>query len=571
MPLNKDLRNHGLILSYPTGSGELVDDNMFGKVWHTSGSGSIDTKIPISEWNTNSGSVAFGGWIKVNLNELKSVSAYSYTSTYGRMECSTIGASYYGGYGLNLLTNSIYTDGKVVSARMGAYLRHSSTTIQALFPNNVIFDEWHHYFTQFDFNKKTVYSYYDGEFVSSGSNVNLPQTALTRNFFINLGACWGGNANARSMPFYVHDVRLYNNLLSEHSIKELANSKVFEIHGGLHLKATTNLMADKDYSVSNLTTNCTTQNDADGGKYVMTTTRIGSYTSDSIRLQFPSTVGFTDGKDYSISYDYKVGAGSGNLHQGLDVNDGTPVVKVTDKESGMKRVEVIVESGTPRYSYNTYRFIDFNKIAQNSKYKIWRMQVEEGKTPTPYTPSHRDERYVDLSGFDNEVIPYNITQSGSSFYFNGVDSAIQIPLHKMISGGTYSINLWFYRPNGEFSSKGYESFFGGPSGFELDSKNGTGTTPCVYIISAFGSGSKTYECNKWNMVTMTRTPSESKFYLNGVLFKTGSAGTTPAGNYFIGAWVSRTQQNFKGYIKNFSVFNKQLSDNDVMNLYIHGE
>ena len=83
------------------------------------------------------------------------------------------------------------------------------------------------------------------------------------------------------------------------------------------------------------------------------------------------------------------------------------------------------------------RFIDFNKIAQNSKYKIWRMQVEEGKTPTPYTPSHRDERYIDLSGIDNSIIPYNITQSGSSLYFNGVDSAIQIPLHKMISGGTW--------------------------------------------------------------------------------------------------------------------------------------
>ena len=81
----------------------------------------------------------------------------------------------------------------------------------------------------------------------------------------------------------------------------------------------------------------------------------------------------------------------------------------------------------------------------------------------------------------------------------------------------------------------------------------------------------TYECDKWNMVTLTRTPSGSKCYINGVLKHNGTAGAVPNNNYFLGAWNTATQQNFRGYIRSASVYKRELTQEDITNLYIHNE
>lgn len=541
MPFTTDDRNIGLMTYKKMTIDNLssANDDTFGKVGYGIGLFHCDQEEFENAWT-------IAMWVKR--------AAWTTNGSNDILCCKNTSASTYCQWYFSQVSGKLNIG---VNAGAGSY------SVPFTFTNNV----WIHVAAVYD--GKTVFLYGNGELLGSKELNSAMLTGCT-NIGISCRSMKNDGSSYTGGNSYLSDFRIYSHALKDWEIKKIYNDMSFGIEGGLHLKATTNLMAGKDYSVSNLTTNCTTQNDADGGKYVMTTTRVGSYTSDSIRLQFPSTVGFTDGKDYSISYDYKVGAGSGNLHQGLDVNDGTPVVKVTDKESGMKRVEVIVESGTPHYSYSTYRFIDFNKIAQNSKYKIWRMQVEEGKTPTPYTPSHRDERYIDLSGIDNEIVPYNITQSGSSFYFNGTNAAIKIPLHKMISGGTWSINLWFYRPNGEFGTKSWETLVGGQSGFELEATSSS--TKTLYVCPySWGGGKFAYEADRWNMVTLTRTSSGSKLYINGSLVKSGSAGSMPTGDYFIGAWKTYAQQNFKGYIRNLSVFQKQLTDEDIMNLYIHGE
>ena len=55
------------------------------------------------------------------------------------------------------------------------------------------------------------------------------------------------------------------------------------------------------------------------------------------------------------------------------------------------------------------------------------------------------------------------------------------------------------------------------------------------------------------------------------LIKSGSAGSVPNGDYFLGSWQAYNKQNFKGYMKRFSIYTKVLSDDDVMNLYLHNE
>ena len=62
---------------------------------------------------------------------------------------------------------------------------------------------------------------------------------------------------------------------------------------------------------------------------------------------------------------------------------------------------------------------------------------------------------------------------------------------------------------------------------------------------------------------MTRTTSETKYYLNGELKLTGSAGTIPSGDYFVGAWKTSAQQNYKGKINDVRIYDTCLSANEI--------
>ena len=69
------------------------------------------------------------------------------------------------------------------------------------------------------------------------------------------------------------------------------------------------------------------------------------------------------------------------------------------------------------------------------------------------------------------------------------------------------------------------------------------------------------------MLTMVRTSSDTKFYLNGELKVTGSKGSFPSGDYFIGAWKTATQQNYRGYFSDARIYSTALSSDDILQLY----
>ena len=552
MPCTKDIRNQGLVYSQPTGDYEVVNDSQRGKVVHTTSATDIDTLIKSTEgWDMSTGSCGFGAWLKFNLNEMKFASAYTYTSSVSGIRNVVLGYNSYGGFSFDFSSNNIYTSGEFTSASIQPHFRFGSVYVQTT-GKNVVFDEWHHWYLQYVKERNSIEFYYDGVFFSSASTTPVTISTLAKNFKVNGNTVWGGNGAGKYLPYYVSDVRVYNHKLSADEIKGLASIKVFEINGGMYLEETTNLITGiTKGGQTNIVNNevLTTGTNAD--------TYFTLNLSESIVVGTQYTISCYADLPSGTYWNFPLGTQSNTaLTWSIVPGYNSYTFTANDINWGANRIFMDDLSGPARTSGQQCRF--------------YRFQLEKKSHATPLSFGHRDNRIVDLTDFNYDITPYNLIKSGSSFYFNGVDSAIKIPMHEMISGGTWSINLWFYRPNGEFGTKTWETLVGGPSGFELEATSSS--TKTLYVCPySWGGGKFAYESDRWNMVTLTRTSSGSKLYINGSLVKSGSAGSTPSGDYFIGAWKTATQQNFKGYIKKFSVFKKCLSDDDVMSLYIHGK
>lgn len=188
----------------------------------------------------------------------------------------------------------------------------------------------------------------------------------------------------------------------------------------------------------------------------------------------------------------------------------------------------------------------------------------------------------DISGYNhngtatgniiNEINPYKNSHS-----YNLTDSASAIAignLSTIVPEGNFTFNIWFKKITGEWSSKSWETILGGPSGFELEGKMQSTQQAYIHPYS-WGGGSTSnpnnysiqYSLDEWHMLTMVRTTSNSKFYLDGKLKVTGSAGSIPSGSYFIGAWQTAAKQNYRGQLSDASIYATALSADDVLELY----
>ena len=190
----------------------------------------------------------------------------------------------------------------------------------------------------------------------------------------------------------------------------------------------------------------------------------------------------------------------------------------------------------------------------------------------PYKDGIRGGILFDRSGYClSAVTPYNLSYKNSCVVLNGTNSSIQIPpMTQINSGGLFTMNVWFLKSS--FGSKGWETIFGGPGGFELETKRSTTQSPVIVPYNWGGGSSVTtydmpYNLNKWVMVSMVRNASNCKFFINGELKYTGSRGSIPSGNYFIGSWSTTSSQNFKGNVSNFKLFRKDLTDEEIAELY----
>lgn len=423
-------------------------------------------------------------------------------------------------------------------------------------------DTWIHVTVVFNKKNGIAYRYKNGTlFASSASTTN----SVGNTFQI-------GNPTYYSSDVELNDIRFYDHALSEKEIKEIAKAKILHYTFDDFQEPTNNLyVCPKSNSEFNVIGN---------GIFTVESYSINEviykydYTQNLTWTYHGMSFPVTSGVKYTYSCDVYISANSnatGNIWV-FNIEGNLPAsayYNANNKGTWQTLTGTVTASGTGNATFFLYP--STSTIFATTGYVLYRNPRVEQKTySTPFINGSRSGIVNDQSGFRNNAIlteanaPQWIEDNkiGSGCYnFDGVNHSIKIPI---VPTPEFSMSLWFYKDS--WGADSYETLFGGPSGFELESKISTTNSPKLQLYN-WGGASYTYTLEQWNHVVFKGNATESKLYLNGSLVLTGTSRIIPAGNYFIGSWRDYTSQNFKGKIDDFRIYATYLSDADILELY----
>ena len=544
LPLNGDLKNQGLSDITVTNSGATVNNNgKIGKCYYFGGQNQIT--FPSQSW--------------------MSMKPANHFSVFCWVKGTTTGWLFAEG-GWELLLRPTFA--KIGLSGNGQYPAEYSYSFDT--------NTWYHLGFTWSGSTGKLKLYLNGKLVASS---DVPSSA---NFDIN-----NSFKMCHTSGVYLNDFRIYDHALSVKEVKEIAKGLV--LHYPLN-KPMPNLLS-KYVSPGQANPGATTT----AGR----TNYLGNYS-----IQIPATEnadtyfrlfltkrliqnnkytfscyvsGLKEGTCYNFPFFAQGNTGMGVIH--LDHN-GLNTVTFTMNSSAQNAVT------DPEGKTVYIMFMDDSgrSIASGQQpFQITQMKLEEGNKATAWIPNESDPLYSalgydsniesDCSGYKRDgIITGTLTAAAdtpryrTSYHFDGINSAIQVPYNAAVFQTNFTINLWFKKT--ELGSKGYETLFGGPSGFEMDTRNGNSTTLSLYMLGIRGGNAfSSFSFGEWYMVTMVNDGTNELYYINGELKKTIEKKSMPTGNYFIGAWQTSSEQNFKGYMSDFRIYCTALSANDIKALY----
>lgn len=554
LPLNGNLNNQGLSEVTATG-GAVNESGILGKCYACSSSSYITIHNPV----TDKYDFSFSFWMKVPTT-LSSTGAWNVMFAF-----------------MALNTNDSSTENDVVINwasynQLKIYDDANHQNIWMSPGNQFNYDKWCHYTITHTGNDSstTIKVYTDG--ILRGTFDNSHRLVL-RSGDILLGS----GINPSYGPIYFNDFRLYDHCLSAKEVKGISKGLV------CHYK-----LDNKGFGNPNLiNTNNPLQA---GGRTVVTDKKLIISAIDTTADTY-FTIRLAEAIQADVEYTLSCDVEDMNCNTNWNFplfTQGNPISKtlVISPNASKASITFTVPTGSSYVGTTTIFMDDAGRPSTNpNNITLSNFKLEKGSVATHWCPHTSDGMYtslgldstteIDCSGLSNNgtkigglspsTSPISIRYE-SCYDFDGSTGSIQIPnLSTLVPSGEFTMNCWIYHDS-TWSSKTWETIFGGPSGFELEAKNSSTNSPVLYAYS-WGKGSATYELNKWNMITMTRNASETKFYINGELKITGSAGTIPSGNYFIGSWASSSGQNYKGRISDFRLYSTVLSVEDIKELY----
>ena len=555
LPLDGDLRNQGISNSNNIISNDssVVTTGKIGKCMKITS----NTDLQYTP-NFNQYGLSLSGWFKINQTEVATVvDALNYTSTAYAPTGNLFGNTNYGGIGLIWIGNNHYSSGTFSSITAYATLRTPSVN-QTTAGASIEFDTWIHLTLTWDPITHILSLYKNGNLINSRTFTAFTD-GVARTLYLNYKAVYGGNGPSANIPLYCNDIRIYDHCLSAAEVKEIAQGLI------LHYKLDTMHVS----SGTNLVTGVT----KGGQTTVLTDGRIGVQTSGVnadtyFRLNLSENI--TAGTSYLLSCDAS-GISEGqywNFPVGAQSNSGTLNFKIVNGHNVYAFTANATKSDGTAMDWGTNQTLMLDDNYRGDAlhpacfYNFELFKIGQNNTTIIIEDSSGYNNNGIING--NMSINSNTAKYNNAIVFNGSDNAIQIPFNDIIKTDDYTISVWTYKET--IGTKSYQTILGGPSGFELEARSSSSTSP-LYRIHNWGGGTTAYEFNKWNLFTFVRTASDSKLYVNGELKLTGTAGSIPTGNYFIGAWRTATEQNYEGLMSDFRIYCTPLLDTDIKQLY----
>ena len=540
LPLNRDLHNYGLHgESIFTSNNAVSNDNgKIGKCYSFNGTSSYliadftpGTIVP--------NEMSFCCWVKLN-NIGKTHTLFCSRPTTGA------------GLSLFILSsNKLRFDN-------GNHQSNSAnqTTFNYIFTANI----WYHIAVIQTSTQKKLYINGILQQSIDKASANLGNNTATKG---SVGASGSNDASGNYLDGYLNDVRIYNHALSDKEIEEIAKGLV--LHYKLDNIINTNLLENIPKSHSP-TEYCGYQLNL---KENLIAGQI--YTIQLWDVDITHTGKTASNIGFSV---YWGGGSVGLLHR-----NGSSYYDYYDENSHSVHADYLCFTFTPTEAnanhanaanlwLNIYNSVSNANGTRNMHIGAWKL--EKGNAATAY--GDNNVIVYDSSGYNNNgtiagtlTISENTSKYKHSTIFDGNTAAIQTPdLKTMITDKTYTISCWTYKT--QIGSKNYQTIYGGPSGFELEARSSSTTSP-LFRIHNWGGGTTPYEFGQWYHFCFVHTDDNSKLYINGELKITGTSANIPSGNYFIGAWKTSSQQNYDGCMSDFRIYATALTSAQILELY----
>lgn len=576
LPLTGSLINQGLDNSSVTNNGVTVDDD--GKIGKCYNFVNGYLNLPV-ETMTSFTECSLCFWVRIN----------AWNASYETYFQAGKNNSAWGDYIFGVLRNG-------TSSKICFTIGNGSTASNASYlTSDWVVGQWMH--VAFVYSANTCKIYLNGELDKEYSTTLIPNfSKITK---ITVGH---SNGSSYQTNCKMNDLRIYDNALSSLEIKHISQGLVIHYplnRGGFGCDNLIVGTGGSDYinvyasgATSNARLNITTTMN-EGELFIKPTSATSA--EKYFRFMTPkagSLYGFTANTTYTFSAYIK----------GVSTSSGTVKYRSQWQISGGGwtggNETVIISGDTPTdYYYFTqtetipsgatayYFSIQIYDSTDTTEVYLKNLKMENGAKATNWCPNSLDSNYTsiglnetvefDTSGVNNNGIIYGSLNFSSdtpkycvSSFFNGTNNAIYVGNFQSIidNASAFTINIWFKKDS--IGSKSYETLFGGPSGFELDTRNNNSASLSLYVASTRGGTIySSFNFGEWYMVSMVSDRTNEYYYINGELVKTITAKTMPSGNYYVGAWQTESKQNYYGLLSDFRIYSTALSEAEILELY----
>lgn len=547
LPLNGNLNNQGIINTTVTNNGASVNTSgKIGSCYSFNGTSSylLGTNAPL---NNNTTDWSFCCWVKVN--------------------------SSHNGCLYSNRTNTS-NNGITIFQYSGQFLFDDGTRWQFTPSTSISNNTWYHlaFTRQAGVDKKF---YVNGVLTDSISTLGTPTTANPTHFII--GASQSGSTSVSGNLFngYLNDVRVYDHALSAKEVKEISKGLVVHYPLNGNQSGLDNILINTaDLSKQTKESGITCTYDSNKGIYKIedtshTSSRQGIYQDISVNPNTFYTLSCTlEGESCGIGFGF---------FNGTPTNFPSNVINVTSSDGQVRKTYSAQSTSTATYC-RIYLFTNCG----TSKIAYFKFpKLELGSIATPWIPNSTDTEYsaygynslteLDISGYKNHGtktkimnIDVNTPRYNVCTIFDGTNDCILTPFNSVIKDNNYTISVQVKKS--VIGTDYYQTIFGGPSGFELEARNGQ-TNEAKFVTQNQGKVSYAYNFNQQYHFVFVHSSSDSKLYIDGTLIGTGSTASIPSGNYYVGSWRDTTSQNFEGQMSDFRIYATALSADDIKELY----